>query len=65
MKIAFFEVEDWQKNYFKESSKMVELSFFAEPLSLENIDSASECQNYFTVYIFCKSTKIFWKNYRI
>lgn len=43
MKIAFFEVEDWQKDYLKEKLSDNELSFFAEPLSLENINSAEGC----------------------
>lgn len=42
MKIAFFEVEDWQKDYLKEKLAGGELSFFAEPLSSDNIDSAKE-----------------------
>lgn len=44
MKIAFFEIEDWQKNYLKEKLKDSELLFFTEPLSLENISSAKDCQ---------------------
>lgn len=43
MKIAFFEVEDWQEDYLKEKLADVELSFFAEPLSLDNINSAESC----------------------
>jgi D-lactate dehydrogenase len=42
MKIAFFETEDWQKDYLKEKLAGGELSFFAEPLSSDNIDSAKE-----------------------
>ncbi len=48
MKAVFFEVEDWQKDYLKEKLEQPkgspELSFFAEPLSSENIDSALGCQ---------------------
>jgi D-lactate dehydrogenase len=44
MKIAFFEVEDWQKDYLKEKLLGNELSFFAEPLSLDNINSVMGCQ---------------------
>jgi len=43
MKIAFFEVESWQKDYLKEKFPGNELSFFAEPLSLDNIGSAIDC----------------------
>lgn len=44
MKVAFFETEDWQKEYLKGKLAEVELSFFAEPLSLENINSVTDCQ---------------------
>jgi D-lactate dehydrogenase len=44
MKIAFFEVEDWQKDYLEKKLAGNELSFFAEPLSLDNINPATGCQ---------------------
>jgi D-lactate dehydrogenase len=44
MKIAFFEIEEWQKDYLKEKLEGADLSFFAEPLSLNNVNSASDCQ---------------------
>lgn len=44
IKTAFFETEDWQKDYLGERLAGAELSFFAEPLSLENINSALGCQ---------------------
>jgi len=44
MKIAFFEIEEWQKDYLKEKLEGSDLSFFSEPLSLDNIDSAAGCQ---------------------
>lgn len=43
MKIAFFEVEDWQKYYLTKKFSGFELSFFTEPLSLDNIDYAINC----------------------
>ncbi len=43
-KIAFFEIEDWQKDYLKDKMGDCELSFFAEPLSLDNVSSATGCQ---------------------
>jgi len=43
MKIAFFEVEDWQKDYLEKKLSNNELSFFTEPLSLDNINSAIDC----------------------
>ncbi len=42
-KIAFFEIEDWQKDYLKRNLRDIELSFLAEPLSSENINSAASC----------------------
>lgn len=56
MKIAFFEVEDWQKDYLKEKFKSDDLSFFAEPLSLENINSALEC-SIVSPFIYSKINK--------
>ena len=44
MKIAFFEVEDWQQNYLIQKLDGQELSFFAEPLSAENLDLAMGCK---------------------
>ncbi len=43
MKIAFYEIEDWEKAYLEKKLPGYELSFFTEPLSLDNIDSASDC----------------------
>jgi D-lactate dehydrogenase len=44
IKVAFFEIEEWQKEYLKEKLADVELSFFAEPLSTDNIASALDYQ---------------------
>jgi D-lactate dehydrogenase len=44
MKAVFFEVEDWQRDYLQKKLAGVELSFFVEPLSAENINSAEGCQ---------------------
>ena len=44
MKIAFFEIEDWEKEYLQGKLAQSELSFFAEPLSQDNIDSVKDCQ---------------------
>jgi len=56
MKAVFFEIEDWQKDYLKEKLRDVELSFFAEPLSLENISSAEGCQ-IISPFIYSKLNK--------
>jgi len=54
MKIVFFEVEDWQKDYLKEGlenafpvtggTPPLAVAFFSEPLSQDNIGSALGCQ---------------------
>lgn len=56
MKIAFFEVEDWQKDYLTKKLPNNELSFFAEPLSLENINSATNC-NIISPFIYSQINK--------
>jgi len=43
MKIAFFETEDWQKDYLKGRLGAAELSFFSEPLSDSDIGRVSDC----------------------
>jgi D-lactate dehydrogenase len=40
MKIAFFEIEDWEKEYLKEKLKGHEVVFFSETLSIENVEVA-------------------------
>ena len=44
VKVAFFEIENWQKDYLEKKLVGIELSFFAEPLSDINIGSAIGCQ---------------------
>lgn len=44
MKIAFFEVEEWEKKYISAKLGKNNLVFFEEPLSLQNIGSAEGCQ---------------------
>lgn len=41
MKITFFELEDWEREYLQENLPGFELSFFNEKLSLENVSLAS------------------------
>jgi D-lactate dehydrogenase len=43
MKIVFFEVEEWQKDYLQKKLSGNEMSFFAEPLSSDNVNSAVNC----------------------
>jgi D-lactate dehydrogenase len=44
MKVSFFEIEEWQQSYLKENLPGVKISFFPEPLSLENVNDVIDCQ---------------------
>ena len=44
MKIAFFEVRDWEKEYLQNALKGSEVVFFTEKLSEENVESVQDCQ---------------------
>lgn len=44
MKVVFFEIEDWEKDYFKKELKENELSFFNEKLSDENLGLVTDFQ---------------------
>ena len=56
MKIVFFETEKWQKEYLEEKLGKTGISFFEEPLSLENIDSVKDCQ-IISPFIYSKINK--------
>jgi len=43
-KIAFFEIEDWEKEYFTKEFSDFEISFFNEPVLKENIALVKDCQ---------------------
>lgn len=44
MKIGFFEINEWEKEYINSRLKDQEFSFSAEPLTAENISLALDCQ---------------------
>lgn len=44
MKIAFFEIEDWEKDYFKNQLSDFEVSFFNEVISKDNVHLVKDCQ---------------------
>lgn len=44
MKIAFFEIKDWEKEYLSEKLKGNDLNFFSDKLTLENIESVKDCE---------------------
>ncbi len=52
MKIAFFEVKDWEKKYLQNHLKDVEVSFFSEKLSAEN---AAIAKDYEIISVFVDS----------
>ena len=56
IKIAFFEIQDWEKEYLARQLKDVEVSFFAEKLSLENVDLAKDA-NIISVFIYSQITR--------
>jgi len=56
MKAAFFETEKWEEDYLKKKLQGFELSFFLEPLSLENINCAEDCE-IVSPFIYSKMNK--------
>ena len=56
MKIAFFEIEDWEKTILKKALKEHTLSFLKEPLTTKNV---SEIRDFdiVSVFIYSKITK--------
>src|SRR3989344_954090 len=56
MKIAFFEVKDWEKEYLKTRLGSGQALFFSETLSLENVGSVKDCQ-IISVFIDSQVTK--------
>ena len=44
IKIGFFEIEEWEKKYISEKITDLDLFFSTEPLTLENITEAKDCQ---------------------
>lgn len=53
MKIAFFETQDWEKPILKSSLKKNSLSFFSEPLSLENVSKVKDAE-VISVFVYSK-----------
>jgi len=56
MKIAFFEIQDWEKKYLTKKLKGHTLEFFDKPLSLEKIKEASG-SDIISVFIYSKINK--------
>lgn len=53
MRIAFFEVKDWERDYIKKNLKGQKLVFFKEPLTEENASSAADA-DVVCVFIYSK-----------
>jgi len=56
MKIAFFEIKNWEKAYIKKTLKKHDLLFINERLSLDNVNKAKQCK-IVTVFIDSKVNK--------
>jgi len=56
MKIAFFEVKNWEKKYLKNKLKEYSLTFYDEPLDVKNTGKAKSF-DIVSVFIYSKITK--------
>lgn len=56
MKIAFFEIQDWEKAYLKKRLKNHSLEFYSQPLTEENIKNLADF-NILSVFIYSKIDK--------
>jgi D-lactate dehydrogenase len=52
-KAAFFELEDWEKEYIRKSLKCTSLQFFGEPLSEKNISKIKNT-DYLGIFVYSK-----------
>lgn len=55
MKIAFFEIHDWETEILKKTFKSHELQFFEKPLTEDNINKVKDC-DIISVFIYSKIT---------
>jgi len=62
MKIAFFEIEDWEEDYLKEKLKKHELIFFSGTLNEENLNSVRDVDA-ISVFIYSKVDKKVLNNF--
>ncbi len=53
MKIAFFETKDWEEPLLKDMLKGHVLSFYSEPLSLDNVEKAEDA-DILSIFIYSK-----------
>ena len=57
VKIAFFEIKDWEKEKLEETFSNDQLYFFPEPLGQENVKKAKDCEA-ISVFIYSKINKV-------
>src|SRR3990167_10755148 len=51
MKLAFFEIQGWEKPQLRKQLKNHELLFFKEPLTLKNVEAVKNCDG-ISVFIY-------------
>ncbi len=56
MKIAFFEIEEWEKPYIKDKLSEYEIVFFNEPLTSENVQQVKDAES-ISIFIYTHLTK--------
>ncbi len=56
MKIGFFEIKPWEKEYLHKKLKKYNLKFFKEPLNEKNVEQASDCE-IISIFIYSKIGK--------
>ena len=56
MRIAFFEIENWEKEYLSQRIKNHQLSFFDKPLTIDNINQAQDAE-IISIFIYSKIDK--------
>ena len=55
MRIAFFEIHDWEKEILQKAFKSYDLEFYSKPLSEENLNEVKDC-DIISVFIYSKIT---------
>lgn len=56
MRISFFEVEDWERDYLKNRLKGHELLFFKDPLAMDNVEKAKDTE-ILSVFIYSDASE--------
>lgn len=55
-RIAFFELEEWEKNYIRKNLKGFDIKFFSEPLTTENVFKIKSVE-YLGIFIYSKISR--------